>query len=125
MAEDATADTVSKYCQSFSDKMLHTSGIQDENPPISTGAQAFCEALSASNAICDIVRDWPTNSIIHTCPFIIGGLWAPAAIQLLSKTFAGPGRDLAEKATVSLSSLVMTIEHMAEYWGLCRNILGM
>lgn len=125
MVQDNAVETVSRYCQYFSKQGQDPSGIGDDNPSMLSGSQAFLEALSASNAICTIVTDWPTNSIIHTCPFIIGGLWAPAAIQLLAATFASPASDLAEKAQVSLKSLVMTMEHMSEYWGLCRQILGM
>jgi hypothetical protein len=125
MVQDATAETISSYCQYFSKQSLEPSCIENDNASILPCAQAFSDALSASNAICAIVRDWPTNSIIRTSPFIIGGLLAPAIIQMLAKTFSGRASNLAEKASVSLQSLAITIEHMAEYWGLCRCILGM
>jgi hypothetical protein len=125
MVQDVTAETISSYCQDFSRHSLDPSSRENGHASILPGSQAFSDALSASNAICTIVRDWPTNSIIHTSPFIIGGLLAPAAIQMLAKTFSGRASNLAEKASVSLRSLVIAIEHMAEYWGLCRCILGM
>jgi hypothetical protein len=123
MFKGATAATISSYCQHFSKQRVHHSGIEDDNLETLPGAQAFCEALSASDSICAIVRDWPTNSIIHTCPWIITAFWAPASILLLVKSFADC--DMAERASDSLRTLFMAMEQMAEYWGFCRFILCM
>jgi hypothetical protein len=123
--KSATAATISSYCRHYSKQSVHPSGTEDGNLDTLPGAQAFCEALSASNSICAIVRDWPTNSIIHTCPWIITALWAPASILLLVKSFADCASDLAESASVSLRILFMAMEQMAEYWGFCRFILCM
>jgi hypothetical protein len=123
MFKDATVATISSYCRHHSKQSLHPSGTDDDNLDTFSRAQAFCEALSASNSICAIVRNWPTNSIIHTCPWIITALWAPASILLLVKSFADCASDMAESASVSLRILFMAMEQMAEYWGCCRFIL--
>jgi hypothetical protein len=125
MFKGATTATISSYCRNFSTQNLHPSGMEDNNTAILSGLQAFSEAISASNSICTIVHNWQTNSIIHTCPWIISALWAPASILLLVKSFSDPDSDLAERASVSLSSLIVAMEQMAEYWGFCQFILCM
>jgi hypothetical protein len=123
MFKDATPTTISNYCQEFSERRLHSPAVRVDSPTRSSGSEAFSEALLASDAICAIVRDWPTHSITRSCPFIVCALWAPACIQLLVKTFAGSAWELAEKASLSLRILTMAMEQVAEYYGLGRSIL--
>jgi hypothetical protein len=125
MFKGATIATISGYCRNFSTQNMHASRMEDNNTATLSGVQAFSVALSASNSICAIVQNWPSNSIIHTCPWIISALWTPASILLLVKSFSDPASDLAERASVSLSILIVTMEQMAEYWGFCRFILCM
>ena len=86
-------------------------------------AQAFFNALSASKAICSIVRDWPSKYIIHTSPLVGGGILMAAFVQLLVKRFARGTSDMAETASLSLRLLIMVVEQLGEYWGLCRTKL--
>ena len=119
MFKGATPAHIFNYCQDMSQR--HPSGEPTARSP---GSQAFFQALIASDAICAMVRDWPTESIIRTCPFITCALWAPACIQLLVKSFAGCAKEIAEKASLSLRILTIAMEKFAEYWGLGRLILG-
>ncbi|RFU28510.1 hypothetical protein B7463_g7830, partial [Scytalidium lignicola] len=124
MFKGATPTTILTYCQEFSEQHLYCSGLEGRSPARSPGGQAFFEALVASDTICAIVRDWPTHYIRRSSPFIVCGLWAPACIQLLVKTFAGSAWDLAEKTSLSLRILTMAMEQLAEYWGIARLILS-
>lgn len=124
MFSGATPTTIFNYCQDISKERSNISRNEGNAVNSSSGAQAFFDALRASDAICAIVRDWPTDSIVRTCPFIVYALWLPACVQLLVKSFAESAWELAEKATLSLRILTMTMEQFAEHWGLGRLVLA-
>lgn len=123
MFSGATPTTIFNYCRDISKERSNISRKEEDIAMSSSGAQAFFNALRASDAICAIVRDWPTDSIVRTCPFIVNALWLPACIQLLVKSFADSAWQLAEKATLSLRILTMAMEQFAEHWGLGRLVL--
>ncbi|SPO06597.1 uncharacterized protein DNG_09287 [Cephalotrichum gorgonifer] len=121
--KNATPSTISLYCRDISiapSGWEHPSG---SGMMISPECQAFAEAHRASDAVCSIIRDWPTHSIARSAPFIAGALWAPACIQLLVKALAGANSGLAEKASLSLRILTMAMEQFAQFWGLGHYLL--
>lgn len=122
--KDATLSKIFLYCQDISIRHSDRDRPPENGIVRSPESQAFAEALRASDAICSIVRDWPTHSIARSSPFIAGALWVPACVQLLVKSFAGASLGIAEKASLSLRILTMAMEQFAEFWGLGHYLLG-
>lgn len=87
-------------------------------------SQKLYEAIFASDTICAIVKDWPSDVVQRSAPFIIYALWTPACIQLLVKAFA-TSWDVREKASLSVQSLTSVMELIADYWGLGQLALCM
>ncbi|OBT63512.1 hypothetical protein VE03_08087 [Pseudogymnoascus sp. 23342-1-I1] len=123
MFKGITPAAISTYCQQYSNSSIGLAGIGVTPEAPSPAAQAFFNALSASKAICSIVRDWPSKYIIHTSPLVGGGILMAAFVQLLVKRFGRGTSDMAETASLSLRLLIMVVEQLGEYWGLCRTKL--
>lgn len=124
MFKAATPSTFFHYCEDMADGRSNSESSPENSIVKTLGSQAFSAMLSASDAICSAVRDWSTHSIARSCPFIVVGLWAPACLQLLVKSFAGAGSALAEKASLSLRILTMAMEQFAEFSGIGQSLLG-
>jgi hypothetical protein len=124
LSDIATPALISDYCRQYYELCTFRLERKFDRRGIPSGSEAFFQALSASDSICAIVRDWPTYSIIRSSPMIIGALSAPASIQLLVKQFSDRTGTLAEKASFALRNLTLVMEQAAEYWELSALILG-
>ncbi|PNP49572.1 hypothetical protein THARTR1_09894 [Trichoderma harzianum] len=86
-------------------------------------ARAFSRALSASETVCSILRESSVDDVPRSCPYLAPALWVPTSIQLLVKLFTRADPDLAERASLSLQVLTMTLERFAEFSGLGQFVL--
>ncbi|KAJ4865101.1 fungal specific transcription factor domain-containing protein [Trichoderma breve] len=86
--------------------------------------KAFSRALSASETVCSILRDSSADDVPRSCPYPASVLWVPACLQLLVKLFTRADPELAERASLSLQILTMTLERFAEFSGLGRFVLN-
>ncbi|KAL7963136.1 hypothetical protein V8C34DRAFT_310710 [Trichoderma compactum] len=87
-------------------------------------AKAFSRALSASESVCSILRDSSADDVPRSCPYLASVLWVPACLQLLVKLFTRADPELAERASLSLQILIMTLERFAEFSGLGQFVLS-
>ncbi|KAL6807494.1 fungal-specific transcription factor domain-containing protein [Trichoderma sp. SZMC 28013] len=87
-------------------------------------AKAFSRALSASETVCSILRDSSADDVPRSCPYLASVLWVPACLQLLVKLFTRADPELAERASLSLQILTMTLERFAEFSGLGQFVLN-
>ncbi|KAL7804506.1 fungal-specific transcription factor domain-containing protein [Trichoderma afarasin] len=90
----------------------------------SPDAKAFSRALSASETVCSILRDSSADDVPRSCPYLASVLWVPACLQLLVKLFTRADPELAERASLSLQILTMTLERFAEFSGLGQFVLN-
>ncbi|KAK4080542.1 transcriptional regulator family: Fungal Specific TF [Trichoderma harzianum] len=87
-------------------------------------AKAFSRALSASETVCSILRDSSADDVPRSCPYLASVLWVPTCLQLLVKLFTRADSELAERASLSLQILTMTLERFAEFSGLGQFVLS-
>ncbi|QYS93350.1 Fungal_trans domain-containing protein [Trichoderma simmonsii] len=87
-------------------------------------AKAFSRALSASETVCSILRDSSADDVPRFCPYLASVLWVPTCLQLLVKLFTRADPELAERASLSLQILTMTLERFAEFSGLGQFVLN-
>lgn len=78
-------------------------------------ARRFVEAVSASNKVCDIIREWSGERMQRSQPLLVYHLWAPAAIQLLLKGFSNSNWQLREKAALNLQVVMNGMKLLAEF----------
>ncbi|KAL7947741.1 fungal-specific transcription factor domain-containing protein [Trichoderma barbatum] len=114
----ATPSDIFMYCRDLSRQRR-----QGNDNATSPEAKAFSLALSASEAVCSILRDSSAEDVARSCPYLAYTLWVPACLQLLVKLFTRADPELAEKASLSLQILTMTLERFAEYSGLGQFVL--
>lgn len=117
---DATAPD---FCQNYSEWLSSTT---EQNQYVVRPSQSrkFFEAIRASDNICGMIKRCPSHMIHRSSPLIAVGLWTPACIQFLVKTFATSNWELREKASLSLQTLISAMEQFAEYSGLCQIVLS-
>ncbi|KAL5085110.1 hypothetical protein Trisim1_010898 [Trichoderma cf. simile WF8] len=118
---DATAPD---YCQKYS-KWLSSRIEQDRYSMRPSQSRKFFETIRASDNICGAIKHCPSHIIHRSSPLIVVSLWAPACIQFLVKIFATSNGELREKASLSLQTLVSTMEQFSEYSGLCQIVLSL
>ncbi|PTB60589.1 hypothetical protein M431DRAFT_489355 [Trichoderma harzianum CBS 226.95] len=87
-------------------------------------AKAFSRALFASETVCSILRDSSADDVPRSCPYLASVLWVPTCLQLLVKLFTRADPELAERASLSLQILTMTLERFAEFSGLGQFVLN-
>ncbi|KAL7790657.1 fungal-specific transcription factor domain-containing protein [Trichoderma afarasin] len=117
---DATAPD---YCQSYS-KWLSSRIEQDRYSMRPSQCQKFFETIGTSDNIYGAIKHCPSHIIHRSSPLIVVSLWAPACIQFLVKIFATSNRELRDKASLSLQTLVSAMEQFSEYSGLCQIVLS-
>lgn len=113
---------MASYCRYYSTGIFLQEGTAIADLP--TELHAFCDAVTASNAVCAIVGDWPSYLVHRASPLLSYTLWAPAAIQLMIKAFATSNWELREKASLSLQVLTQAMKQFAEYSGIAESLLG-
>ncbi|KAL6836237.1 fungal-specific transcription factor domain-containing protein [Trichoderma sp. SZMC 28015] len=97
---------------------------QGNDNSTSPEAKAFSRALSASETVCSILRDSSADDVPRSCPYLASVLWVPTCLQLLVKLFTRADPELAERASLSLQILTMTLERFAEFSGLGQFVLN-
>ncbi|KAH9204442.1 fungal-specific transcription factor domain-containing protein [Leptodontidium sp. 2 PMI_412] len=122
-SEDLSPATIADDCTRYLDGLSSWEGRSSTGPK-TTESCTFSDAIMASNNICTIVSDWPSDFIQRSSPLVVCTLWAPAAIQLLIKAFSTSNWELREKASLSLQILTSAMQRFAEYSGLAEAILA-
>ncbi|UKZ74118.1 hypothetical protein TrVFT333_001777 [Trichoderma virens FT-333] len=117
--KDAKPSDIFEYCRDLSRQRR-----QGSNSTASPGAKAFSLALSASETVCSILRDSSAEDVARLCPYLAYVLWVPACLQLLVKLFTRADPELAEKASLSLQTLIMTLERFGEFSALGQFVLS-
>jgi hypothetical protein len=108
------------YCRDVSQQRRQNSFVT----PTSEASKAFSLALSSSDIICSLIRDLSAEDVARCNPYLASTLWVPLCLQLLVKLFTRADPELAEKASLSLKILTMTLERFAEFSGLAQSLLS-
>lgn len=115
----ATPSDIFTYCRDVSQQRRNSFVVA------TSGSKAFSLALSSSDTICSIIRDLSAEDVACCNPYLAYTLWVPSCLQLLVKLFTRADPELAEKVSLSLKILTMTLERFAEFSGLGQFVLSM
>jgi hypothetical protein len=121
MSKDTNISGLSFICQNYSKWPFSQ---REDGLPDKEKFQTLFQAILASDTICSVVKDWPSDALQRSSPLAIYALWAPACIQILVKAFA-TSWELREKSSLSIQSLKFAMKQIADYWGIGQLALGM